>query len=186
MAQEVARRFSGAILEQDRFFVDPDRCLPDSNFCDPQFLFVDEFVDAVCRLSEGLAAEVPRTDVSTFRRTGQELLDPRGKSLVVVEGMTVLRFDDVLTRFNRSYYLKASVATILSRKIRRDVTERGKTPAQVRSQMEWISSEIHVDERSLGAGGPMARCGTVPVDAEDISSAIEAICQDLSAILEPM
>jgi uridine kinase len=183
VAREIARRFSAELLEQDRYFVDPDDCLPESNFCDPQFLRADEFVTAVCRLSEGLTVEMPEIDFATFRRTGTWTLRPTKTGIAIVEGMTILRYDAVTRRLARAYYLKASVSTILDRKLRRDVSERGKTETQVHSQMLWVSSELAADERSFVAGS-LVNSGVEVVDAEDIAAATEAISDDLHLLLE--
>lgn len=183
VARAIALRFSGQLLEQDRYFVDPDNCLPDSNFCDPQFLKEAEFLEAVRSVSDGLTAEVPEIDFATFRQTGVGLLDPAQTGLVIVEGMTIFRYEDVLSRLTRAYYLKASIPTILTRKMRRDVSERGKTEAHVHTQMRWVSSELAFDERRISSG-VFAPSEIVVVDAEDVSAATDAIGADVASFLE--
>lgn len=183
VARALAVRFSGQILEQDRYFVDPDDCLPDSNFCDPRFLKTEEFVEAVQRVSDGLPAEVPEIDCATFRQTGIRSLDPTQTELVIVEGMTIFRYEGVLSRLARAYYLTAAIPTIQDRKMRRDVSERGKTEAQVHSQMRWVSSELALDEGRLSSG-LFAHSGIAVVDAEDVSAATDAIGTEVASLLE--
>lgn len=182
VARAIADRFSAELLEQDRYFVDPDDCLPDSNFCDAKFLRGEEFVEAVRRVYAGVPTDVPEIDFATFRRTGSRTLDPRQSALVIVEGMTIFRYEEVLSRLTRAYYLTAPIATIFNRKMRRDVLERGKREADVHSQMRWVSSELAVDELSLSSGS-FARAGIEVIDAADVASATVAIDHEVAALL---
>jgi hypothetical protein len=89
----------------------------------------------------------------------------------------------VISRLARAYYLKVSLNTILERKMRRDLAERGKTEEQVHSQMVWVSSELSADECSL-ATGRWDRSRIAIIDGEDVATATEAIEHDLFQLLE--
>jgi hypothetical protein len=125
---------------------------------------------------------VPELDSRTFRGIGTRELDARDASLVIVEGMPIFRYPEVAARLSRAYYLMVSLRTLCKRNLLRDMSQRGKTKAEVLSQMSWVESELALDERSI-SGGYFARLGVTVVEAESLTAATEAIGMDVLEML---
>ena len=148
LVAELHRRLeSAAVLQQDWFFIDPEFCPPDANFCDPRYLKVDEFVFAVSSLCAGKPVDVPLVDFSTFRQVGTQTVHPA--PLTLIEGMTIFRFPEVLSRCQLAYYLAPPMRVLAQRKRARDVDERSKSAWVVEQQLTWLRDEYELDLADL-------------------------------------
>lgn len=125
-------------FQQDLFFIDPALCEPDANFCEPRYLRGDWFKDAVTALADGRETVVPRIDPS-FRQIGTETLLPR--SVLIVEGMTVLRDHTIRGLYRFAYYIATPWEVIEARKRTRDVTARAKPMDVIERQLLWMRKE---------------------------------------------
>lgn len=137
------------IIQQDSYFIDPDQCPPDANFCDLKYLHVEEFIADVSDLASGCIVEVPTIDFGTFRRTGKHQLLP--KEWLIVEGMTIFRLPEIIALCDSMIYLAPDLTTIRERKSARDLIERNKSQEIVARQLQWISAEYHRDLETLSA-----------------------------------
>jgi uridine kinase len=136
-----------AVLSQDLYFRDPELCPEGADFCDLDYLEVDEFIGAARQLAGGLSAATPIVDWTTFRRVGMTTVP--SSDIVLIEGMTVFRIPEVFELCDRRLYLAPPMSLIRQRKMRRDVDERGKTPQSVAGQLVWIEKEFDADLRRL-------------------------------------
>ena len=135
------------VLQQDWYYKDPHELDPAANFCDPQWLHWEQFLADVRRLADGGIVEVEAIDTS-FRRVGKVLVvHPR--PITIVEGMTIFRSEEILSMLDLALYLDPGVPALSRRKWHRDRTERGKTDAEIRHQLEWVEREYQADLQSL-------------------------------------
>lgn len=139
-----------AVLEQDLYFVDPELCPADANFCDLRWLRISDFLDAFHRLANGNAAELPVMDFQTFRQIGTITAEPA--RFLIVEGMTIYRVPQIAARCNRRYYLSCDWETLERRKRGRDAAERGKPPEIIEAQLSWMREEYIKDQDLIRAG----------------------------------
>lgn len=142
---EAVRAAHGAavILQQDWYYRDSSEYPPDSNFCDPTWLHVDELTRDVIALANGEPADVPVMDFATFERCGVIRLEPA--SLVIIEGMTILRFPAVDACLDSRFYIDTEYATIAERKRSRDRRDRNKPTEIVNAQLDWMAAEHKKD-----------------------------------------
>lgn len=131
------------IVQQDWYFRSPSECPPDANFCELRWLHTDELVRDVRTLAQGDVAEVPVIDFATFERAGMARVLPR--SLIIVEGMTIFRMQELVELFDRKFYVDIDMAVIAERKRERDKAERQKALEIVEGQLKWIAEEYAND-----------------------------------------
>jgi len=145
LAQAVrAAQSDAVIVQQDWYFRSAAECPEDANFCELRWMHVDELVRDVAMLASGVQVHVPVMDFSTFERVGTTLLDP--KSLVILEGMTILRIPEVDEHLDARFYVDIDMPTLAVRKLARDIHERRKPMEIVEAQLRWIEAEYLADE----------------------------------------
>jgi uridine kinase len=116
----------------------------------------------LAELGAGQWIEAPVYDFSTHTRTGTRVVEP-GEP-ILVEGLFLLCWPDVMAQLDRTVYVDASVEVCLARRIERDVTQRGRTEAFVKSQFEETvlpSRERYVEPGRVKAD--LVVDGTAPV-----------------------
>ncbi|MEU4477790.1 hypothetical protein AB0F68_06945 [Micromonospora sp. NPDC023966] len=152
-------------LQQDLFFIDPDFCPADGNFCDPRYLHQADFENAVRSLAAGEPTVVPELDFTTFRRTGAVRVRPA--AFLIVEGMTIFRSPVVYECCHHRFLLTPPFETLAARKRDRDVRERGKSPSIVEVQLSWMLMEY---ERDLHFGWAVTTIDSV--DSAEVAHVI--------------
>lgn len=136
------------ILQQDWYFIDPDQCSDDANFCDLKYLHIEEFISHVEDLTHGKSIQVARMDMQTFRRTEKfDIIEP-GEHLLI-EGMTIFRIPEVYKSCTYRVYLSPGMPAIHSRKWKRDKTDRGKSEDIIQNQLDWVAREYKYDLATL-------------------------------------
>ena len=112
------------------------------NFDHPDSLDVDLLVTHLTTLLAGRPAEVPVYDFSTHTRTGGTRRVEPGP-VVVVDGILVLAFPAIRERLDVSVFVEAPAEVRLTRRLDRDVRERGRTPESVRAQFAATVAPMH-------------------------------------------
>ena len=112
------------------------------NFDHPDSLDVDLLVAHMAALLAGRPAEVPVYDFSTHTRTGRTRLVQPGP-VVVVDGILVLAFPAIRECLDISVFVEAPAEVRLTRRLDRDVRERGRTPESVRAQFAATVTPMH-------------------------------------------
>ena len=112
------------------------------NFDHPDSLDVDLLVAHMAALLAGRPAEVPVYDFSTHTRTGRTRLVQPGP-VVVVDGILVLAFPAIRECLDISVFVDAPAEVRLTRRLDRDVRERGRTPESVRAQFAATVTPMH-------------------------------------------
>ena len=124
LARLLAARTGALHISHDRYYRD----IPDPrgfNYDHPDALDTTRLVDDLSHLVAGEAAELPVYDFTVHaRRPEIELVEPR--PLVLVEGILVLWDARLRGLANFSVYVHAADDIRLVRRIRRDISERGR------------------------------------------------------------
>lgn len=144
LAHAVRERLpSSVIIQQDWYFKDGTDCPATANFCDFQWLDIDQFAADVRALARGSAVAVPSVDFATFERVGTQVIQPQ--PLIIVEGMTIFRVPALERCFDIRYYIESNFETLAERKRGRDRTERGKPADVIDAQLKWMAEEYEKD-----------------------------------------
>ena len=147
------------------------------NFDHPDSLDVDLLVAHLTTLLAGRPAEVPVYDFSTHTRTGGTRRVEPGP-VVVVDGILVLAFPAIRERLDVSVFVEAPAEVRLTRRLDRDVRERGRTPESVRAQFAATVTPMHEAFVS-----PCRTFADLVLDGQgDLSANLDLILDRLAAV----
>lgn len=105
------------------------------NFDHPEAIDRELLTTQLELLARGEVIEVPVYDFSTHTRTGDsKRTSPQ--SFIIVEGLFTLLWEEVRELFGTKVFLCADETACLSRRLQRDVRERGRTRESVLAQYE--------------------------------------------------
>jgi len=153
-------------LMHDRYYrgVPRERNPAEHNFDHPDALETDRLVRDLDELRRGRSVRVPRYDFSTSSRLPEEdTLTPR--PVVIVEGILVLTDAELRSRFDHRVFVFTPDDVRLSRRIRRDIAERGRTWDEVLEQYEQTVRPMHeAFVAPSSAHADLVLDGTGPVD----------------------
>ncbi len=148
LASLLAERLGGAVLiHLDSYYRDlaglDRRTRARVNFDLPEALDLELFEKDLGELSAGGDILVPSYNFKTHMREDRSRWTPvrlkragRGKRFIVVEGLHALYLPEVRELLDLGVFLDASAEVCLSRRMERDMRERGRTRAQVAEQFE--------------------------------------------------
>lgn len=103
------------------------------NFDRPEALDLDLLVGHLDLLRSGHTVEVPRYDFASHRRTGPSTPVPPAP-VILVEGLFCLAYAPLARVLDLKVYIDAPEKICLSRRLRRDVNERGRRSGDVLEQ----------------------------------------------------
>ncbi len=86
-------------------------------------------------LRHGIPARIPVYDFATHTRSSVER-EQQPKPIVIIEGLFALSMEPDATPFDLKIYLDADTETCLARRLARDVVERGREEADIRSAFD--------------------------------------------------
>ena len=112
------------------------------NFDHPDSLDRDLFLQHLDALRHGIDVDVPIYDFSTHTLTGR-FQRVEAAPLLLVEGILLLAFEEVLERLDYSIFMDVPEEVRLQRRIHRDVTERGRPEDHVRRQFAATVAPMH-------------------------------------------
>jgi len=142
LSRHLAHRLSEmrpVILPLDAYYHDLSSLDPGvrekQNFDLPEALDLHLFEDHLRSLAAGVGIEKPVYDFSTHTRSSQqERIYPGG--LVIVEGLFILYWKEIRDLLHTSVFVFLRDHRCLSRRIERDIRERGRTREAVLAQYE--------------------------------------------------
>lgn len=117
------------------------------NFDHPDSLDVAMLVEHLQSLRRGNEVAVPDYDFANHTRSGDiEIVEPH--RFIIVEGILLFAFAEIRDELDVLIFRYCDEQTRADRRLRRDVTERGRTPESVRAQ--WATTvqpmhELHVE-----------------------------------------
>lgn len=118
------------LVEQDSYYRNlADMPLDErhqANFDHPDSIDSDMMVNHLMRLKQGLSVEMPLYDFVTHTRSDQiEIIEP--KPVVIVEGILIFAEPRVLDLLDVRVFVDTPDDIRLMRRLKRDITERGRT-----------------------------------------------------------
>jgi uridine kinase len=135
-----------SLLPHDAYYHSGDR-MPthlkhDDNWDHPDALDTQHFVEQVDQLLAGRAVERPVYDFATHSRAPQTVrVEPR--PVLLLEGLLLLAVPEVRQRLNLGVYIDTPADLRVTRRVRRDVAERGRTVESVVHQYEHTVRPMH-------------------------------------------
>lgn len=134
------------ILSQDSYYHDLssqfDHDGGSVNFDHPDALEFSLMSMHLEALKTGSSVEVPKYDFATHKRKpNSEIIYP--KPVIIVDGILILSQEHVRKHFDRSVFLSVPEEVRLSRRLKRDVAERGRTPQGVVEQFHRQVKPMH-------------------------------------------
>jgi len=146
------------------------------NYDHPDALDHERFAADVARLRAGEAIEAPVYDFATHTRT-DERRAVAAKPVVVIEGILLLTFPEVVESLDIAIFIDVPEAIRLERRVRRDVAERGRTAESAATQFAETVAPMH--DAYVEPFRSRANM-TVTVDDD-----LQHVAQDLSRRLQP-
>lgn len=136
------------LVEQDSYYRNlSDMPLDErhqANFDHPDSLDSDMLVNHILRLKQGLSIEMPLYDFATHTRSEKiEIIEPR--PVVIVEGILIFAEPRVLDLLDVRVYVDTPDDIRLMRRLRRDITERGRTFERTMEQYERTIRPMHYE-----------------------------------------
>ena len=137
-----------AFLAQDNYYRDVDWETPDEllthNFDHPDALDTPLFVEHLRALKNGQAVELPVYDFVRHRRTAQSrCIEPR--PVVLVEGILLFVEKEIRELLDFKVFVDTDADVRLVRRIRRDLTERGRAVGDVLRQYMGTVRPMHLE-----------------------------------------
>jgi uridine kinase len=166
LARELTTQLNATLLPLDFYYRDlshlapPERAL--QNFDHPDSLESELLGRHVVALAEGEAIERPIYDFSQHIRVAGQTETVRSTEVLIVEGILALHYENLRGLYDFSVYVNAPHDLCLTRRIYRDVRERGRTEESVRQQYEATARPM-ADEYVL----PSAQHADVTVEGTD-------------------
>src|SRR4030095_1198366 len=136
------------LVEQDSYYRNlADMPLDErhqANFDHPDSIDSDMLVNHLMRLRQGLAVEMPLYDFVTHTRSEEiEIINP--KPVVIVEGILIFAEPRILDQLDMRIFVDTPEDVRLLRRLRRDITERGRTFERTLEQYERTIRPMHFD-----------------------------------------
>jgi len=136
------------LVEQDSYYRNlADMPLDErhqANFDHPDSIDSDMLVNHIKRLKQGQSIEMPVYDYKTHTRSDEsEHIDP--KPVVIVEGILIFAESRVLDLLDFRIFVDTPDDIRLIRRLRRDITERGRSFEQTLWQYEHTIRPMHFE-----------------------------------------
>ncbi len=136
------------LVEQDSYYRNlADMPLDErhqANFDHPDSIDSDMLVNHIVRLKQGLPVEMPLYDFRTHTRSDRiEVIEP--KPVVIVEGILIFAEPRVLDLLDVRVFVDTPDDIRLMRRLRRDITERGRTFERTLEQYERTIRPMHFE-----------------------------------------
>lgn len=136
IVRRLVDRVGGCVIDLDSYYLDRGRLTPEErsriNYDEPAAIDADLLVEHLGCLTRGQPIQKPVYSFETHTRVALEPVAPA--RLVVVEGLFTLWWESLRPLLDVKVFVDAPPDLRLIRRIRRDVTERGRTVDQVIQQ----------------------------------------------------
>ncbi len=147
------------------------------NFDHPDSLDADLFASHLEGLADGLDVCVPVYDFNRHQRADDLTILP-AKEIVIAEGILLFTFPELVDRFDLRVFRRAPEDLRLSRRMDRDVQERGRSPESVTAQFNESVAPMH-DEFVE----PSAACAHRVVEhTEELSTVVAELADSITTV----
>jgi uridine kinase len=141
-------RDTAAVIAHDRYYRDQSAVPPHEraslNYDHPDALETELLVSHLQSLRAGLAVDVPIYDFSRHAREPRmDRIAPR--PVILVEGVLILTDLRLRDLMDLRVFVHTDDETRFARRLKRDVTERGRTVESVKAQYEATVLPMHVE-----------------------------------------
>jgi uridine kinase len=140
LAAELARALGGIHFHLDNYYRDlshlPFEERMRQNFDDPGLIEVPLLARDVAALARGEVIERPLYDFSTHARVKGQTVRVEPGPFLIVEGLFALHYPELLPIYQLRVYIDTPDPLCFERRMKRDIEQRGRTPASVREQYE--------------------------------------------------
>ena len=150
LVRKLCRALKGTrvvVVKQDDYYRDQSQVSPDErarkNYDHPSAIEFDLLVSHVRDLKNGKPVMAPVYDFVTHNRAGCRAVRPGG--LVIVEGILVLAVPELREMLDLSVFVDQSQDVRLSRRITRDIRQRGRSRADVLDQFNATTGPMHAE-----------------------------------------
>ena len=135
-----------SVIQFDRYYRDQGHLDAEErslvNYDHPDSLDHELLIEPLASLSEGDSIDAPIYDFATHTRSEQtEKIEP--KEFIVVDGILIMAFVEIVERLTFKIFIDTPDETRLIRRIKRDMSERGRTEESVRKQFEASVLPMH-------------------------------------------
>ena len=135
-----------SVIQFDRYYRDQGHLDAEErslvNYDHPDSLDHELLIEHLASLSEGDSIDAPIYDFATHTRSEQtEKIEP--KEFIVVDGILRMAFVEIVERLTFKIFIDTPDETRLIRRIKRDMSERGRTEESVRKQFEASVLPMH-------------------------------------------
>jgi uridine kinase len=140
LAAELARELDGIYFPIDNYYRDlshlplPQRAT--QNFDDPALIESPLLASHVKALARGETIQRPIYDFSQYIRVPDRTETMRAGPFVLVEGLFALYYEELRLQYQMCVYLDTPDEVCFERRMKRDISERGRSPESVRLQYE--------------------------------------------------
>jgi uridine kinase len=172
-----------AYLQHDSYYRDVSRsdehALLHHNFDHPDALESELLAEHVRELKAGRAVEVPIYDFKVHRRTTQtRRVEPRG--VVIVEGILIFAEPALRQLFDIKLFVDTDPDLRLIRRLRRDLTERGRSVENVINQYLETVRPMHLEFVE-----PTKRWADIIIPEGGFNAvALDVVCARVEALLQ--
>jgi uridine kinase len=168
-------RANVVLVEQDSYYRNlADMPLDErhqANFDHPDSIDSDMLVNHLMRLRQGLSVDMPLYDFVTHTRSDKiEVIEP--KPVVIVEGILIFAEKRVLDLLDMRVFVDTPDDVRLMRRLRRDITERGRTFERTLEQYERTIRPMHFEFVE-----PSKRCADIIIpEGSNTGVTVEFLC----------
>jgi len=133
--RELTADAGSVVISQDDYYLGvPDGIAPDEyNFDDPAALDLDALAKDLADLKAGRSVQTPVYDFALHRRSSA-VREIRSIPLVIVDGLFIFSPPALREIFDLRFFVDVPAEERLSRRLRRDVLERGRTADEILEQ----------------------------------------------------
>jgi uridine kinase len=140
LALELVRELDGAHFPLDNYYFDlahlPFEERAGKNFDDPALIESSLLAAHVAALCRGETVKRPLYDFSRYIRNPAQTETVHPAPFLIVEGLFALYYPELLALYQLRVYLDTAEEVCFTRRVKRDVEQRGRTEESVRLQYE--------------------------------------------------
>lgn len=167
------------IIYQDNYYIDQSQRFDGDggsvNFDHPSSLEFSLLAQDLKRLKQGQPIKIPIYDFVTHKRQIQTL-DIVPTKIILVDGILILNSEEVRDVLDEAVFFDTAEELRFSRRLHRDVNERGRTAEGVKKQFELQVRPMH--EQFVEPSKIHAQ--TVVCDNGEYSDVLESFCKRLA------
>lgn len=147
------------------------------NFDHPDSLDAELFGHHLDGLGNGLDVCVPVYDFTRHQRADDLIILPAA-DVIIAEGILLFAFPELVERFDYRVFRSAPEDVRYTRRLERDVVERGRSPESIRRQ--WDHSVAPMHDQFVEPSAAMA--DRVVDHGEDLETVVQRLSREISSL----